>query len=248
MIWLAMAVLALLTVAPLGFAAWRGVRLRGRREAAMALHRAQLSELDRDLADARILPEEHLGAKLEVQRRLLADAALPDAVSERSGSWPIYAAGVLIPAVALGLYLVGGHPEFPPKGPSPAEQAQASEDDKVIESLRSHLATMNPDEPKTLEGYTILGNAELTRGRLPEAADAWKHVLAKHFDATLAVETAEVTSEMEGRVTPEAAALFRRGLAEGPKDAAWRPMAEKRLAQEPAPAPPVSDDPKAVKK
>ena len=40
----------------------------------MALHRAQLAELDRDLAEGRIAAAEHANAVLEVQRRLLTAA------------------------------------------------------------------------------------------------------------------------------------------------------------------------------
>ena len=35
----------------------------------------------------------------------------------------------------------------------------------------------------------------------------------------------------DGRVTDEAAGLFRRALAESPADAPWRPMAQKRLSE-----------------
>ena len=80
MIWVFIFLLALLTVAPLVLYAWRGGRLRSRQYAAIALHRAQLQELDQELADGRLMAEEHAAAKLEVQRRLLADAALTETV------------------------------------------------------------------------------------------------------------------------------------------------------------------------
>ena len=67
MIWVWIAVLAALSVAPLVFFGWRSARIRGRQESAMALHRAQLRELDLDLADGRLIAEEHEAAKLEVQ-------------------------------------------------------------------------------------------------------------------------------------------------------------------------------------
>jgi cytochrome c-type biogenesis protein CcmH len=232
MIWLAMAALALLTVAPLGWAAWRGGRLRGRQDAAMALHRAQLTELDRDFDDGRILSEEHQAAKLEVQRRLLADAALPEASSGTSGRWPVLATLVLVPGAALALYLTSGHPEFPPPGaPATQEEAQARKDDAMITELRNRLAIMDPTADRTLEGYTILGQAELRRGHLPQAADAWNKVLAKHFDPTLGMETAEVMFEIAGHATPETTSLFKRALAEAPPDAPWRKEAEQRVLQ-----------------
>jgi cytochrome c-type biogenesis protein CcmH len=239
MIWLWIAVLAALSVAPLVFFGWRGGRLRGRQETAMALHRAQLRELDLDLADGRLIAEEHGAAKLEVQRRLLADAALADGKGSASGLGTLVLVGLLVPAAALVLYLRLGHPDFPPPdGAAPAgetaaaaaDAAKAAKDDALIGQLRARLRLMDPHADRTLEGYEILGRAELTRGRLPEAAEAWKIVLAQKFDPTLAVQTAEVMYEAANKMTPEALAMFKRALAEAPADAPWRPMAQKRIA------------------
>jgi cytochrome c-type biogenesis protein CcmH len=237
MIWLAALVLAALTLAPLGIVMWRGGRLRGRQEAALALHRAQLAELDRDLADGRLLAAEHDAAKLEVQRRLLADAALPDGAEATAGRGFVAIAALLIPAAALALYLTTGHPNFPPPDTAApiaaptVDPATAAKDDALISQLRARLMLMDPHAPQTLRGYEILGNAELSRGHLPEAAAAWQHVLADRFDPTLAVQTAEVLTETNGHVTAESLALFKRALAAAPPDAPWRPMAEKRIAE-----------------
>jgi cytochrome c-type biogenesis protein CcmH len=237
MIWVWIALMAVLALAPVIFLGWRGARVRGRQQAAMALHRAQLVELDRDLADGRLVAEEHVAAKLEVQRRLLADAALAERVGSPSGPVALITVAVLVPVVALGLYLNIGHPEFPPRdasipaAASPVDAAKAAKDDALIGQLRARLRLMDPHADRTLEGYEILGRAELSRGRLPEAAEAWKRVLAERFDATLAVQTAEVLTEAAGKVTPESLVLFKRALAEAPADAPWRPMAQKRIAQ-----------------
>ncbi len=77
MIWLWMLLLALLALAPLGWALWRPRALRGRREADLALYRAQLAELDADLAAGRLDAAGHAAARLEVQRRLLATPEAP---------------------------------------------------------------------------------------------------------------------------------------------------------------------------
>ncbi len=246
MIWFAIAALALIVMAPLVFLAWRGGKLRDRREAALALHRAQLAELDRDLAQGRLLPEEHAGAVLEVQRRLLADAAIAEAPPARSGRIVVGVTATAIPLAAVALYiLTAGHPGPPPPAPPPDAMAgppgdapmtpddqarEAAQEDQEIGILKSRLALMDPHAPRTIEGWGILGRAELGRGNLAEAADAFRHVLAEHFDPTLGAETAEIITEANnGRSPPEAVALFRRALAEAPPDAPWRPMAEKRL-------------------
>ena len=241
MIWVFIFLLALLTVAPLVLYAWRGGRLRSRQYAAIALHRAQLQELDQELADGRLMAEEHAAAKLEVQRRLLADAALTETVGTPASTLSIVFTAVLVPCVALLLYLRLGRPDFPPpaaalaapqQADAPAEDpAKAAKDAELIDRLRSQLAAMDQHDSRTLQGYQILGQAELSRGHLAEAADAWKHVLADKFDPTMAAETAEMLTEAAGRITPEALGLFKRALAEAPSDAPWRPMAQKRIAE-----------------
>lgn len=239
MIWLAMAGLALLVMAPLLLAAVRRARPRGRQEAALALHRAQLTELDRDLAQGRLLPEEHAGAKLEVERRLLADAALVETPPPRTGRLALAATALGVPLAAIALYIVSaGHPGPPPPPvdtvPDPASARPAEEvarEDQEIGVLQNRLKLMDPNAPHTIEGYRVLGQAELDRKRLPEAADAFRRVLAFRFDPTLGAETAEIITESEGKITPEAQQLFERALAEAPPNAPWRPMAERRLEE-----------------
>ena len=48
MIWIALLALSLVALAPLTVSLLRGSTARGRRDAALALHRAQLVELDRE--------------------------------------------------------------------------------------------------------------------------------------------------------------------------------------------------------
>jgi cytochrome c-type biogenesis protein CcmH len=241
MIWLWVAVLAVLTVAPLVAYTRRAGRQRGRQEAALSLHRAQLRELDRDLEDGRLVREEHEAAKLEVQRRLLADAALAEPAPPRSSVAAVATVGVLVPAAALALYLTVGHPDFPPKdnGGAPAQQvlttqqrADAERGEEAVAQLSARLRLMEPHADRTLQGYEILGKAELELGHLPEAIDAFQHVLADRFEPTIAAETAEMMTEVAGNtVTPEALALFKRAMAAAPADAPWRPMARKRIAE-----------------
>src|SRR5436190_1780547 len=81
---------------------------RGARELAVELHRTQLQELDRDLAEGRLLPAEHKTAVLEVQRRLLAAAEAGEPAPQPGKAWPVLATAVLVPAAALFLYLASG--------------------------------------------------------------------------------------------------------------------------------------------
>ncbi|MDE2517644.1 MAG: c-type cytochrome biogenesis protein CcmI, partial [Rhodospirillales bacterium] len=207
--WLACAVLAALVLLPLLGTLAGGVGMRGRRDAALALHRAQLGELDGDLAEGRIGVAEHGAAKLEVQRRLLAVGAETEAAGRNSPRGPILAVLLLVPIAAFALYVTGGSPGLP--GAPLAERLavqkrRAAEEDALIAQLRARLAAMPAQSEQARAGYVLLGNAEASRGRLPQAVAAWQVALAAHFEATLAAETAEAMSEAAGRVPPDAAA------------------------------------------
>jgi cytochrome c-type biogenesis protein CcmH len=232
-IWLAILALAVIAMAPLGLALRRSTAVRGRREAALALHRAQLVELDRDLAEGSIAAPEHATGVLEVQRRLLAVAEDRDAPATPSARGPLVFALILVPVVAFALYIVGGVPWLPSVADDPrliAARQQAQQEAALIPILRQKLATLDQHSEQARQGYLLLGGAEARRRDMAAAAEAWRTALGIRFDATLAVETAEAITESSGGVTDEAAALFRRALAEAPPDAPWRPMAEKRLA------------------
>ena len=235
MIWLAVFVLAAVCLAPVGFVMFGRVAARGRREAAVELHRAQLSELDLDLAEGRIAPVEHTSAVLEVQRRLLSAAGTADPpTAMASGRSPLCAALALVPLAALLLYLAGGSPGMPATPLATrlaAARRRATEQTALIEKLRRVLLRLDPRSDQAREGYILLGDAEARLGELPAAATAWATALAARFDPTLGAETAEAETEASGQVTQQAAALFRRALAEAPPDAPWRPMAEKRLEE-----------------
>jgi cytochrome c-type biogenesis protein CcmH len=238
MIWVFIVFVAAAALAPFGWTLWRGGQIRSRRDAALALHRAQLDELDRDLAEGRLLESEHAAARLEVQRRLLAEAALSEAGAAKSGSTAVILTVVLVPIVALVLYVEDGMPNYRAVAAAAQEEAakQADKsnemrDAELVIRLQTVLATMDPADEKTRKGYIMLGNAELKIGQLQEAADAWKKALASKFEPTLGAETAEVITDSAGHVTPEAAALFKRALAEAPADVPWRKAAEKRLSE-----------------
>lgn len=234
MIWLAIVLLAAIALAPLALSLRRTAATRGRQEAAITLHRAQLAELDRDLAEGRIAAAEHANAVLEVQRRLLTAAGSIETESRISSRAPVLIALLVVPLGAAALYLLGGSPGLPAVPLAEriaAARAREAQEALLIAQLRQRLDRLDPRSEQARQGYILLGNAEATRGRLQEAADAWRTALATRFDPTIAAEAAEALTEAQGHVTEEAATLFRRALAESPADAPWRPMVQKRLSE-----------------
>ena len=232
MIWLAIAVLALLALAPLGLSLLRPRPLQGSRALAMTLHRTQLAELDRDLAESRILPAEHATAKLEVQRRLLAAAAAPEAAPRTGSRTPLLLAAALVPLAALGLYFVGGTPTMPSViGEATEARRRVAEGDALLAQLRQRLAALDPKTEQARQGYILLGSIEEQRGDAAAAAQAFTTALMARFDPTLAVRTAFDAARAEGSLTTDSAALLRRALAAAPPDAPWRGAVEQQLKQ-----------------
>ncbi len=232
---LALLLLAVLAMAPLGITLRWGTLLRSRRESALAVHRGRLAELDRDRAEGRVAEADYQLAVLEVQRRLLAAADAPEeAPRVAGGRRPLWAALVVVPLAALGLYLIDGHPELP-AAPLAARLARADAERVdaagLVGTLRARLATLDPKTDLARQGYLLLGNTEDALGHLPEATAAWRVALAARFDPTLAAQVAEAQTRIDGHVSAESAALFRQALAAAPAEAAWRGLAERRLGE-----------------
>ncbi len=228
MIWVAILLLAGAALAPLALVLRRRTLSQGGRDPAIALHRDQLAELDRDLAEGRIMPAEHATARLEVQRRLLHVAGATEDVARPGSRTPVFAVLVLVPVLALGLYVIGGSPGLPDAS---SKEAHSAEEDALIGQLRERLAAMDPRSDQARQGFLLLGNIEESRGNDAAAAAAWRASLQVRFDAMVAARAAEAATRAEGGVSDSSASLYRRALAAAPPDAPWRRVVEQRLSE-----------------
>ena len=211
MIWGILLGFAAFALLPLLVTLLRPIRARGRHDSDVALYRAQLAELDREREAGRLDEAQHRAATVEVQRRLLA---APGETNAPAGPMPrLLLAGIfLIPAAALGLYVLRGTPDMPSMTHE-ERAALAARDDALIATLRSRLERLDPREEPVWRGYVMLGNAERSRGHLDAAGAAWDRALAARFDAGLALDYA--TLELE-RERPDAAlAMLRRAQESG---------------------------------
>ena len=237
MIFVLIALLALAVLAPVLLVLRSRIDSRGTRDLTVELHRTQLRELDRDLAEGRILPAEHVTAKLEVQRRLLAAAGTDDAAASTGKRWPVLATLILVPLAAIGLYAVSGSKPMMPSSNGSAEQAKSAEEASLIEGLRVQLTQLDPNSDKARQGYALLGSVEEQRGNDAGAAAAFRMALQGKFDPTVAARAADASARAEGGITESTAALFRRALAAAPADAPWRDYVQQRLQQPLMPTP-----------
>jgi cytochrome c-type biogenesis protein CcmH len=216
MTWLAFAVVAALVLAPLAHVLLRPAAPRGRAEADVALFKAQLAELDAQRDEGRLTEQAHRAATLEVQRRLLAAPPPAEAKPATPLTKAILALTlVLVPVGAVSLYLSLGYPDMPSAPLVERQEAQAR-DDQLIATLRERLSRADPSTEVGRQGFILLGNAERSRGRWAEAAQAWTTALNARFDATLAGDLAEV--EIERGEVESARQWLTRALAAQPND------------------------------
>jgi cytochrome c-type biogenesis protein CcmH len=201
MIFLWMLLLALALMLPLFFSFRKTGRFRRRRETALAMHRAQLDELARDLADARINASEYAGAKLEIERRLLSADTITESKQDGNARLLLVATAVLIPVMAFLLYLPGSTPNIPSEPHAKwaaREKAQHFQAQILIAALRIKLSTLDPNSAEASQGQAYL---------------------------------AEAIAEDAGQLTPESIALFKQSMANAPPSAPWRVLDQQRLAE-----------------
>ncbi len=235
MLWILFVALSIAALAPAAIFFARGRGDRGRQAAALALHRQQLAEIDRERDDGRIDPAEHAAAILEIERRLLAAAAEQDPAPQ-ARLRPLALAAILaaVPLAALVLYLPWGDPGLPAAPIAPrlaAQQAEKLQMQQLVVTLQHRLKELDPKSAEARQGLLLLGRADADLGDFAAAATAWRQALAAKFDPALAAAAAEAETRAAGRVDAQAARLFRASLAKSPADAPWSALARARLAQ-----------------
>jgi cytochrome c-type biogenesis protein CcmH len=185
-------------------------------EAALAVYRDQLSELDREEVAGLIARAEAESARSEITRRLLkADAGRKAAsvgTAPRLSRHVLIVSLIAIPALAVMFYLVRGSPGL--SGVPYAERmanAEANRDiDALILKVEHHL-TRNPQDAA---GWRVLAPAYRARGQYDAAASAYGRALANSKpDADLLADFGEATvMAAQGLVTKAAADAFAAAL------------------------------------
>jgi cytochrome c-type biogenesis protein CcmH len=186
----------------------------------LEVYRDQLDEIARDRAAGLIGEAEAEAARVEVSRRLInaADAAeFRHAVAIGSPLWRRRAAAVaglvLLPAGAIALYLALGSPQLP--GEPLQARLRALHSDRSIASLVAQVEQHLAQNPNDARGYAVLAPVYLQTGRLQDAVNARRKVLA------LGGETADrqadlgeaLTAAANGIVTADAKGAFERAVA-----------------------------------
>lgn len=196
---------------------------------ALPVYRRHLAELDDQAARGLLGPDELAAARTEAGRRLLksADTVRRTELPGGKRSRLVVAAGGAVAALgALGVYLALGSPGLPDQ-PFKARVATwrrsdpASLDAPRMAAVLREITAARPNDPQAFE---YLGRAELAAGDGFAAARAFAAAakLAPGRADLLTQEGMALTSENDGKVSPEARAVFHQALAIDPKAAPAR--------------------------
>ena len=213
MIWAGFAALTLLCVTTLVWPVMRNsTSTTEQAEADQAIHRAQLSEVEQDLADGLLTEAEAEIARTEVKLRMLAankrqtDAGPLEAPALRMGT--VTAVAVLLPFTTLAVYLTIGSPDLP-GAPVAERRADALEhpDQSDLSVLIEQLADRLRADPDSTEGWVLLARSFRQMDRMGEATTAYRRALstgaddpvvfAEFGEALIAANGGAVTSEAE---------------------------------------------------
>ncbi len=182
----------------------------------LAIYRDQLDEIGRDQAAGRLPANEALVARREVERRLLraADGAAAAPAQSRRPPARALALGLLllVPALALGLYLAVGRPDLPaqPLEQRTAELANYHALTAEVTRLRGHLL----DHPDDALAWRRLGIALVLLSRVDDAVQAIQTALEKGApqSETFALVAQAIVAKNGGAVPPMARQMLARAL------------------------------------
>ncbi len=235
--------LALLTTVTVGALLVPLLRTTAKRterlDSELAIYRDQLAEIERTRADGTVSEADAAAARIEVERRILAAAnATKAAAPQDSASLHRFlppALALLIPLLALGIYLNVGRPGLPAapfasrpasEHPNPNEPITA---ERILAEARARLAE-NPDDPEALaelgEALVLEADGTVT----PDAVAALTRALARRPDNPRAAYYLGLHEAQSGD-SKAAVARWQALEAASPPDAPWLPMLRAEIAR-----------------
>jgi cytochrome c-type biogenesis protein CcmH len=220
MFWVVLAGMTGLTALAAVWPLIRGARRGASIPADAAFYKAQLGEIERDVARGFLPANEAAGARVEAARRLIAasaattDGAAGDAPGLRRG-WAI-AIAVAAPVVALALYADLGRPDLA-DSPLAARKVDAR-GMSGVEAALAHVEQQLAANPDNGPAWSLVAPVYMKLGRFDDAVTAYKQALRLNGEnAAMRADYGEaLVGAAGGIVTADARAAFDKALAEKP--------------------------------
>ncbi len=203
------------------------------------IYQDQLAELENDLRNDMVQPEQYAQARRELERRLLDDVTIeaeavaagtstPQPISGRNRVAAIVV-GIMVPLFTVLVYLKIGNPEvMSPQTEMASAGAEAgapegqrhSDAPAQIQKMVDALVERLRANPQDAEGWAVLGRSFYALGRHAEAADAFsKATELVPNDAQLLADYADAMAMANGeRLDERSIALIRRAVQADPNN------------------------------
>ncbi|MBV9331599.1 MAG: c-type cytochrome biogenesis protein CcmI [Alphaproteobacteria bacterium] len=193
-------------------------------QSGMSVLKAQLAEIDLQLARGELKPEAAERFRAEIKRRALSEGDATDASSRpisksvRAGLAAAIAAFVV--AASAGLYFWLGNPGLTQSFAPEVAQVPPASSTKALDAMilaLKHRATANPRDVRT---WRVLGWIYLASGHPSDAANAYGRAITldSHDAADFSAQGDALVQAAAGQVTPAARADFDSALAINPAD------------------------------
>jgi cytochrome c-type biogenesis protein CcmH len=207
------------------------------------IYQDQLAELENDLRNDMVQPEQYAQARRELERRLLDDVTIEaaEAVAADAPATPPAAGrnrvaaivvGIMVPLFTVLVYLKIGNPEvMSPQTEMASVGAEAgaageqggqrhSDAPAQIQKMVDALVERLRANPQDAEGWAVLGRSFYALGRHAEAADAFsKATELVPNDAQLLADYADAMAMANGeRLDERSIALIRRAVQADPNN------------------------------
>jgi cytochrome c-type biogenesis protein CcmH len=170
----------------------------------LAVLRDQLRELDSDLAAGAIGASAHESARHELEKRVIEDVQpeIIPAMAQNTGKrWLTLSLAAGIPLIVVALYLLLGSPSALDSSQTAASNEKThSITPEQIEAMVERLATRLQNNPKDVEGWTMLARSYSALSRYAEASKAYERLVALNpGDAQLLADYADTLAMSQNR-------------------------------------------------
>ena len=191
----------------------------------VAVYRDQLKELESDLKNGIISSEQYQQDRDDVERRLLEDVSSETgrgkkATSVAQGRTAAYAVALVLPVLAVVLYLQLGNPNASSQAAATSPSSSGEFSQQRIEANVAALAKRLEQNPNDLQGWTMLARSYLSMEKYSEASNAYARVTElKSDDAELWADYAIAVAMVQGqRLAGRPVELLEKALQVDPKN------------------------------
>ena len=220
MIWFVFGLILVIAAAILAYPFFFGNDgVEDEQELGVNLYKAQLAELEQDVADGITTEDAAKQIRLEIQRRILKQSR-QDKVARKTNTTRQTMTLVAVLLVLVGgsaaLYLDLGSPTLPSKPLAlrdiNAEKQKLAGDTQNLENLVKRLADRLQEQPENVDGWVLLGRTLNRMGRYEEAANTFLQATKiEPGDVDLYVGAGEsFYYHAKGNVSADALAAFKK--------------------------------------